>query len=1754
MGQHEPKMSDEEIEKELKDFKKNGGIWPLDNVPSFEVWAASLCYDDDKEDGGPAFQTLMHWALTWGSKDETAVETTVQHYKPLPKHIKHKTGKPTANPAKVGHVGGHWTFDDSNRYEAKLQAKARKGELVMSNVAYTPTTFARSSIPGGFAGERNGDYRGFEHIPFDTAGVGKHLGKSTTTKPARWAQTSKTIDPQSTLQFLLTCGVTKEQTTSNGKECGWNSNMSQQFAARGTATGTDRPQNEGCMSHGNRLAAYYGLYFYPDCTNEAYQWHVTTAVGGTKYKIRMRLPNPAYQRANGTLYVNEVLNHYNWSTEEPYLGWSEKRGFPFPRMSPLPYGESQSTERTTYGFLAVRGPTHTLSRISPWASRMGRPKNTPMALFWFQNTDKGNFEADVHDELWRVVNPKFGGRFFKRDDYGEPQTGGLAFGWTPCSALWLWPHTADSSRKLNDGGVQPGYQQWPKWAPGKGPRSFEQWPGDIPFISYLELPPLPENSQIAAVKPESKFARFATYDDLWAALMKKSTKKGKGKGKEVVTIPLSTFKPDVLLDKPNYDLVEDKEADQEAKGLETTREMDEETATGPGSMMAEDIMEHYDMAGNYFEQEKADDLADKDEHLIIMDLREGAQYTAAFDKAQNVNAGNKPLAPGSERRAKDTDGNHHFYSLEHSPWPPEHIYTQPKHEYEFAEMDSERVKDYKEKYGNIANLLLRHSKPHAITGVKQTFGEVIRIGEKSIFDMRLDSYRLETVPGVSKEDWTRLRDVFRANMRRILSIFYDESGNLGFKSAAKEFRYDPAQKKKGMLEGLWASATCDKVSCTVVLGLTEEGKRHEDVHPDPLFWPVFGTRASKSGYKWKNSYVANDEDEKRFTYEGVPKGSRALWTGSKGDVLTGPVDHIVSEMTVLQWLQTPWHYEYLPYQPMLSVFKDGETYCAGCTRCSRPYYEYEHLYAWYLNSHPNTKHWPFQYYRPSIDDDGKKTPWDFRQAPRPFHDPMFWSEPSLPNDVVSVPSSSVDGADSEALLPEKERGYHNWPTKTFLLGWADKDTHWGTYQEGSKKELIFVPSGSKRGPLEREFLERVTKSPVWVKEAQSKGKRWTFREYINHTYNPEEDYDKYMLVQGMIRNRHTRVAFGMEDYRLQRSIKYGNLCRDCAGTLDLAPGLYQRTGRSQISHNLFTGRQARREKALGMDTWWLGLQNQPLKNGETFDPWFIFLETSQDRKFHHYGAGKSREVNLSHTAMHSKKEVLEQLKLNNRERAVIGPLPQFIRKDEVRKLTLNNEELAQKMVERKTSKAEKYELLFGSDWEEMVALHLDAVAEYTHSRHCQLDDAKGKPLTKVDTIEVHLQKTWCRESKKWAQQDGTKMKDASNVLQGFIDWLDQGASAEDDEERSDFVLKKGEWNRALRDMLHETNYELARRHAYQVDPQQKIKKFDPNMYREEWRNWQHDKDGEEYQHCLRTLTLQKPNEVEATSDGVADAPNDAYKECIYCATRAGTSGEDKDKGARWQDNTDWRGDGYILQQNKDGPWTLHTAAKASVDPPKAEKQIRHLTQTRVFITYSLHRRIQSELEARYVMEKMADAVRTLFGNDQWLCQILVFGMRLVEHNPKDSVSSRTYEPITSARKESTRFYGDTNGNSYVFDTYQTHVESVSVDAGIEIGPTYHMPHFHTLVTVNHWSYLQVDTMRMKALLEQMFKGTGRFQNDETYYLQDAAGLPFYTDNENPYIDIRLYPSDNWAEVIAAYVRKTTQPGIFEAQRVRTGME
>tara|TARA_Y100001972_G_scaffold12925_2_gene13750 strand:- start:1830 stop:4547 length:2718 start_codon:yes stop_codon:yes gene_type:complete len=861
---------------------------------------------------------------------------------------------------------------------------------------------------------------------------------------------------------------------------------------------------------------------------------------------------------------------------------------------------------------------------------------------------------------------------------------------------------------------------------------------------------------------------------------------------------------------------------------------------------------------------------------------------------------------------------------------------------------------------------------------------------------------------------------------------------------------------------------------------------------------------------FKTKALLDKASAKLFTIGGH------VWRGEPGS-MSGPeyakyisakVSRVTSEMTVLQWLQTPWHYEYLPYQPMRSVFKDGECYRSGCSRCSRPFYEYPYLYAHYHFSLNKTEHWVHSYW--------DKKDRGANEAPLPFHEPEFWTKKPVNNSSVVV-STKTDEAQKEVRKRDggvlkkggvvENAGFHNWPTHLFLLGYEETE-------EGYRK----VKATKDAKPLVSEWKKREKLEHL---SAHYKNNRpWTFRRYINHTYDPDhkqtdgkDGYDA--LVQGVVRKKGVKICYGMKGYKLMRSIKYGNVCRDCANTLTRAPHLYLRMGVDQFSV-LATTRGAAGIK--GRDTWWLQFENAQLRGRFAhlkFDPWFIYVQTP-----------RSKDANLAQRNLnYTYKQLVEKKMLAN---------------------SVANKRKAgylSELMKQRVSKDKLYSEVFGEEpggeLEALIKAHLDVAMDV--QQHCNPTRRnEGRPITKViKPPEVYVQKYWDEDSTKWQEGSKHRIEDAGRILEALVNWLDQtyvpheekahvasgGARSikpvetslrlsvnERDKSRNNVVFIDPTLNRGLRDVLHELQYQMAHKEAY--DREARAPKFDPDLTR------------------LETREMDKLTVVQMVMPSVDNKLKAAQrKEWVY---KKATSS--------------WQGDKFV--ENAIGQARIHPAPKV---------QTRKLTQSRLFITYSLHRRVFSELEARAVLEKMADAVRCLFGKDEELCKIIVFGKKLMEDQfaTVDSVARKVYQHITEPRKKEAeeRFYGDLRDNSYVYDTFETHVESVTVDAGMEIGPTYHHPHFHLLLTINHWSYVQVDTFLMKATLEKMFKGTHPDYFDENgaprYLLVDGAGLPFYTDNENPYVDIKLYPSDNWAEVVSAYVRKGADKETMMALRART---
>ena len=577
------------------------------------------------------------------------------------------------------------------------------------------------------------------------------------------------------------------------------------------------------------------------------------------------------------------------------------------------------------------------------------------------------------------------------------------------------------------------------------------------------------------------------------------------------------------------------------------------------------------------------------------------------------------------------------------------------------------------------------------------------------------------------------------------------------------------------------------------------------------------------------------------------------------------------------------------------------------------------------------------------------------------------------------------------------------------------------------------------------------------------------------------------ICQGKMRNRG-KTKFGDFEYRLQRSHKYGNICNDCAAVLDMAPGLFVRNHHYTISAGVVLGNE--KQVARTPAQFWIGLQDR-------------------------FG------VNLD--ALHKPGHTVAEKDAASR------------------------------------------------------VLH-----DFFRRQHIFPTAANGTPLTKlVSAPDIHLQKNMFEP-----ERDPATIQEAIRLLNTFL----AGGNVD---------VQKMRANKALFDILRaaERRYIHADTHKH-IDP---TKQFDSEVMRIENRNAtvvvrgdtvtvnggppkgamttrtveRIRKAGSGTWYSCLVVSSYKPKNVmtneymrrsikklqddirtsddvdqkslmQAEIDEIRTKAREAYEIDIYLCTRKGSKGGETVTPAL----TQWEGDAYVTTY-KNGKWVLQEG--------KPERQIRSMRQSRLFITYSLHRPVTSEVQGRIVLEKMADACYELFGNDKWLSRLLVFGQMIksmkVGNQQGDQVSQSYFDVINHTNKTDAMkdFYGDKyeNKSSYLYDTYETHVDKVEVDGGVEIGPKMKHPHFHMLLTINHFSYVQIDYFKMNAYLEIMFRGIeAGYGWGQRFFLDAGDGTPFYGDNENPYVDIRVYPQDNWKEVLAAYVRKNAVPSMMEAVSAR----
>ena len=1292
----------------------------------------------------------------------------------------------------------------------------------------------------------------------------------------------------------------------------------------------------------------------------------------------MRMYNPEYQAVRGRLLVQEPLNtQTKWFPKygkTRYVGGRtesiKQLGFQLPDVF-------QETERPMEPGRLIRGPQDDKARLAPF---MG--SNKPAGLIGAENKSYKQLCVRL-SQLWPNLVHK-----------PESDKEGTYFGFNVAKAHWLYPiHVPDMNEISSSYAVKGkhasttdtfkalggAYQTWPTYSKNETMRRtyITRQQGSQKFYELFDLP------DVTKLTTEERRA-YALQGTLPAPA-------------STTTAPPSQVS-EVRRGKAPTAIPEDEgvqeQTAEEGDALQTNMDGNDEDATeGVRRENALDIS---------FVKESARNI----EPLEAMLESEGAEMGTAtnndkdkvgeeFNKLAGFSVNTeevKGLQPGNPYGKADV--NPHWYSARHQPWPHRDLYDENGLKIVPGEVLGQADLDrYKRMFGSTHNLYLRgETTPKSIKSIEQQFGLA-----KSVIHTTLDTD-------------TKLH---HSHMCRILAIYF-YAGEIGVKG--KTISAD--DKQQGMLHGVWGKTKVGQQSETLSGGI-------QLVYgPDPgrgytcLWPPVFKKKPGK-WEKWFDFVLMRGENNKLHDCL-----VRNKLTKIKG---------VTSDMTVLQWVTSPWHYAFLPYQPQHVLFRDGETYSEGCTRCSRPFYEFEYMYSWYRLSFNKTQHWPQAYW--TLDARGNTC--GPACAPVPFHDARLWSkEQEHSHKLPSQPRNAEKAHLKDGI--DEDGGWHNWPTFGFLLG---------------EKTLLRL-----------EFRRRYqTLEDSGIAVALNQGKPLTFRRYINHVYDPERlafwgsEYPEY--PQGRLSKG--KVQLGMREYKLLRASKYGNCCKDCAAVLEFAPGLFRRNHRTVYEVGMVVGNKKQHRTR---ETWWTNLiQRVGPRDG--------MMNFDADHIFHN----PTRVTKLSKMDAVTRKKYLQSFE----------------------------------------DSMETYSKLL----QEQHEVALLGITKY-----------KEPP-------DIYIQKAVHNMA------DSSKEADHEMVLRAIKDL------------RSMLDLPLSEWkdsvdtkNKAFRDMV----FELERKytHKKQFKRSQGTRVFDSEMMRLEKRNEPVKYKGVTYHNCLVTRIYQP----EGPATGGLKPPEEDYKQEVYYATRYGNMGECKHPDDK---PTMWCGDGYVTTYNEDNEehWVSATKRVNNVT-----HQWRKMRQSRLFITYSLHRATTSETEARLLMERMAGAAHYLFGNDETLSELLVFGYKLggfgARGQTTDSISKGQFELIKAPNKKDQvqNFYGEGTASSYMYDTYETHIDSVQLDGGIEIGPIRHHPHFHILLTINHWSYIQIDYFKMNAYLEMMFRGVDPLQRGwgDSYKLEDASGFLFYTDNENPHVDIKLYPQDNWQDIIAAYVRKNAVPGILETLAARTG--
>lgn len=1772
----------------VKACKEKLRMWPS-QVPSFELWAAATKYERGQPGGGPAFRTMMRLLLVEG--DSSAVDT------------KAKPHVTATLPA--GRVGTEWKRDDENVH---MHSNATQ---------HTPRTQGKlkTKAAGGFPnGVSSSEGTGFKFEEYDS------ILKQQTVVVADGYESRASIKPLSKVAWAKFClGLADPAHGNNSSASAGKHGSHTSFSSAHRSDSKSESCNEvskRCLSLGNQLASIFGLYYYKGCDEPANNWMVKQTLGSKVYFIRMRAWNPAYtmKEVDGVrrLLVKELLNKQALDEEEENQLTPSMAALPADKRFVGSHEESET--RISPGFwlptvAQYNGkplqPSHVIcqrhrtgavasisSALAPWFGKTVRRKppehSYAVCRAVSQADPKGNLAANLGESLGDLVMQKT-----KGDD-------GISLGFVAPKAHWLYPHHIEQGSKLEfvpdgvpgNGELQGAgaYQPCPQWhgrykdtltggcmVPNTEESLREIKKNGLYYVTDLFEKEKARLNQIRYALNDDALQYDAEAAQAVAAMLaghKSATNmtpadelqldkseltvarlRVMAKAVDIATTTYNseTNKTSLITKIPllatlraHYGVVIGAPDPAEPPAMEpepdTPPPARPPPARPPPARRAPPARPARpapqrppspvpETSRGRTLRSRANPTAAADDDVIdAEDEAVSDSERPQRNRRRRPTAVAEPEVAPDVADADDEEDPENRVAQQHEFITEDTANTRPT-EFEYNDYNQEVIVVLENATLNDMETGEENKEPTETTDERFRFESQSKQPwphGKLYQTPRIEIVANDLRSAVGLQNYKR-KYGSTANLyvggRKIASDLLDRTAKVKMQYGeahlqlmkSKLFCSDTTHKEQMLrilriyadpgrfgrhASNLDLSAEQKRDGFNFGVALGAGGQRRKAPSLDCLSAKYKPNSGAKRVLLWKPVFGTPPPSAlcKAILAANSSSGAPAVTCQTRlfVDWYNKKEHRAAGSMTVQEWLSTPWQYNSLPLERHAVMFRDGECYSEGCRRCGRPFFEYEWRYAWTRLSVPGTAGFTQRLWRP--DDAFNRT----ECAPRPFDDPCFWKKPKVSRELDTRRSSTAPFALAEDA--------------PFEVGGADaqKQMNWELYA------FQYGPHAQDKSALSHEWsVRKGRKAETQVAEAAKEGLPVVYRQYWNHCYSAERakawDGGYPVGVACRASGANARVQAGQQEYRLARCAKYGNLCVDCAATLYAAKRLDRsHEGSKYAAKSVERKRKerVRRSAAAVLSEWQTRLKALKTATGEwaegvlTLSP----ADMAQLEAVYRIPAADPKKKN--HT-------LAEDAQMRQRSKQVAAAVLPVARAQQAMPLTAHLDFNAG-------------EVQFRTMYKEPPEFYIQK-----HFPWRGMNKAREVPQDRDDILEALqlLDQMFAKPV-----LDAAKPKGKRTSLAASTFWTDAEHAT---------ARTRAAQNVALQHMLAE----LHRRYVHlQTHTEAPVERFDMN-WRKELRNEKvadpRAGHATEWQNCLVVCTPQPEKEGATAAQGRRQGGSRKFTtEKVYYHSKDKTPADGKLE-------TMWRGDKYVI--HRDG----------------APVQWRERRQSRLFITYSLHRAITGEDEGRFVLARMAAACDYVFGNETELAKLLVFGYKVVgppttgrsgaaasetrSVQSTDAISRGALQVIEKFRKQDKqdRFYG--NGkkghedSSYTSDTYETHVESVIVDGGVEIGPQRHLPHFHVLLTVNHYSLVTLDYYRMAAVFEVLFKGKHETLKDQ-FKLYDSSGGNFFTDNENAYVDVRLFPQDNWNTVIANYVRKSAVPDVLTALQQTHGAQ